>query len=203
MASPLEPPSPKFQYTTLGILSIMATLGMTLAYVRNVTQAELWMGLCFVVAGLVAGSLIGLAARRFTDGLFWGTLVPVWAYLSILGDKTPGPAIAYGWGAVGAACGALCGVRRPRAAWLGALLSGIVGICLMTACVLASGEPLEGYGQFDVLSAGVVGIMLRILVEIVHWFQARSGQPRHVIAAWLTLSVIVGNLLVPVMTGIR
>jgi hypothetical protein len=52
-----------------------------------------------------------------------------------------------------------------------------------------------------VISAGVVGVLLRALVEIIGWFESHSRQPRSIIAAWLTLSVIVGNLLVPWMAG--
>jgi hypothetical protein len=49
--------------------------------------------------------------------------------------------------------------------------------------------------MIDVVSAALVGASLRALVELIQWFEAHSGQGRPVIAAWLTLSVIAGNLL--------
>jgi hypothetical protein len=119
------------------------------------------------------------------------------AYLSILGGRVPTREVAYGWVAVAAVCGGLCGVRWPKSAILGAALSGLFGIAIMAGLLTALGQPITSYLAFDVFSAGVVGVLLRLLIEIIAWFEIQSGQPRSVTAAWLTLSVIIGNWFTP------
>jgi hypothetical protein len=190
------------QFSTRAVLWIMLTLGMALAYVRTADAKSLETGAVYAALGLVAGCLIGWVSGKLADALFWSLLITLLAYLSVF-ERVTHEAVAYGWGAVGALCGGVCGVRKPKGPVVGALVSGLLGLAAMAGCVAFYRQPMTAEVSFDVASAGVVGVLLRVLVELVGWFESQSRQPRSIIAAWLTLSVIVGNWLVPWMTGIR
>src|SRR5262245_21347188 len=124
-------PEPKLQFSIQAVLWIIFTLAMVLAYVRTADLPSLRMGAVYLALGLV----VGWAAGRLVDALFWALLNSMLAYLSVLGGSPPNAAVAYGWGVVAAACGSLCGVRKPRSVLFGALFSGWLGMAAMLGCL--------------------------------------------------------------------
>ncbi|MEN9648897.1 MAG: hypothetical protein RLZ17_938, partial [Actinomycetota bacterium] len=44
--------------------------------------------------------------------------------------------------------------------------------------------------------------LLRPFIEILGWFERHSKAPRAVLAAWLSICVLVGNMLVPILAGV-
>lgn len=49
----------------------------------------------------------------------------------------------------------------------------------------------------------VLAAMLRPFIQYLQCFEVQSRQPRYVLAAWLTLAIVVGNLLVPILAGVQ
>ena len=111
-------------------------------------------------------------------------------------------AVFYGWGLIGSVSGALSILRAPKNQIAGALVMGALSCLVMVAMLICFRFPLNGIVYFDIGSAAILGAILRPFLQFLHWFEKQSGQPRFVLASWLTISVLIGNFLVPVIGGV-
>jgi uncharacterized membrane protein YccC len=126
------------------------------------------------------------------------------AFLAIAGGRLTNEAIVSGWGVVGAFCGALGALDGFRGRWIGPCVSSLGAGCLMLLCVkLSPMNPanISGMEWFDIVCAAAIGAVLYPAIKFLIWFETASKHPRFVMASWMTLFVMLGNLLVPVLSG--
>jgi hypothetical protein len=86
---------------------------------------------------------------------------------------------------------------------LGVLVSAAVGLVAMLVVVLSHQVKIDQLIAFDIGCSAVVGATLRPFGNLLKWFESKSKKPRVVLAAWLAICVMVGNMLVPVLAGIH
>lgn len=81
-------------------------------------------------------------------------------------------------------------------------LAGILWLSTALALLLGYAIRLgqEAVWQALAYSLFVLAIGLTILLQ---WFERESRQPRFVLASWLAISVLIGNLLVPILGGVQ
>lgn len=190
------------QFTLKTILWSTTALALLLGYARSFGQEILWLAVAYSLTALFAGLAIGVVNRNWKEGLFWSSLTTLMAFIAVAGGHLPNAAVGFGWGAVGAICGAVCGVQLPKSMWLGCLLSGALGALCMAVIVRGMGMPLDGLVMFDIVCAALVGVLLRPFIQYLQWFEQQSLQPRILLVSWLTVCMLVGNWLVPVIAGV-
>lgn len=191
------------QFSLQSLLWTTTAVACLLAYASRLGGNAIQLGTAYAIFAIVSGSAIGLAARNLKDAMFWSCLTTLLVYMAVAGGRLPNDAVGFGWGIVGASCGAINGVRFPKALWLGILLSGAIGLSGLASCICWLGQPLDSSVAFDLACALIVSAMLRPFIQYLQWFETQSRQPRFVLAAWLTLSIVVGNLLVPILAGVQ
>ncbi len=128
--------------------------------------------------------------------MFWTGLIVVEAFLAVAGLRVLAYSQGLGWGMVGAVCGGFCAANLMHHRLWGSLVSGLLGMLSMIGVFLAFREPLDLERGLDIVGAFFVGLVLWHFVAFMRWFQKTSRQPRVVLAAWLTLSVLIGNYAV-------
>ncbi len=176
---------------------------MVSGYARNFGPTAIEQFLWYVGFVLLCSAVVTAYTRQWKDALFWAALIALLTFLAIAGGYLTNRTIDIGWGLVGAACGALAGAKVPRNLISGTLVSMVVGPIAMAAIIAAFHESYSNLIMLDVLSAGIVGGLLRPFVEILGWFERNRKAPRAVLAAWLSVSVLVGNMLVPILAGVQ
>jgi hypothetical protein len=191
------------QFTLQSLLWTTTAVACLLAYANRLGGNAISLGIAYAIFAIVTGSLVGFASRNLKDAMFWSCLTTLLVYLAVAGGRLPNAAVGYGWGMVGSACGAINGIRFPKAIWLGTVFSAVVGLSGLAACIRWLGQSLDSSVAFDLACALIVAAMLRPSIQYLQWFETRSRQPRFVLAAWLTLSIVVGNLLVPILAGVE
>ena len=189
------------QLSLASLLWVTVASAMLLAYAKNLGSSTLVM-LGFYTAFVFVCSLIaGQLSGKFADAFYWSSLVSLLAFLAVAGGTLPDPSIGIGWGLVGAACGVSVGLGVPRNMWLGIVFAAILGLLSMLVVVACHRVRITELIAFDVGCAALVGALLRPFVDFLRWFESRSGNPRLVLAAWLAICVMVGNMLVPILAG--
>jgi hypothetical protein len=165
----------------------------TLAWSKRVTNGVCLCGLC----GL-HDRYIGLVGRSWNDTAFWSIVVTLIAFIAVAGHPMPNQSIAFGWGLVAAGCGSLCGARYPKQVWLGVLMSGVLGIVLMCLSIFfAQASVVDLLALFDIASAGLVGGLTRLFIELINSLIRRAHVSRLVFAAWIISCVVIGRATVP------
>ncbi len=193
------------QFSLLSRMWITTAMALVFSYARWVGGDALQQAIVFTVMGTVIGLTVGWLIGDTKNCLFWSLLMTLLAYLAVAGGRLPNAAVLYGWGIVGAFCGAMSVLTVPKNQFLAAILMGIVGCLAMigTIACFPTSFPLEPLLLFDVASAAIVGALLRPFLSFLRWFELRSRQPRVILASWLTISVLIGNFLVPVLAGVK
>lgn len=193
------------QFSLLSLMWITTALALLFSYARWVGGDALQQAMVFTAMGTVIGLTVGWLIGDTKNCLFWSLLLTLLAYLAVAGGRLPNAAVFYGWGIVGAFCGAMSVLTVPKNQILAALLMGGVGCIAMigTIACFPLTLPLEPLLLFDVGSAAILGTLLRPFLRFLQWFERRSGQPRVILASWLTMSVLIGNFLVPILAGVR
>ncbi len=184
------------QYGLSSLLWITTASAVTLAYARSFGSAEMQLVGAYAFFVTLFASLIGGLTGAWSDTWFWSILVTLAALVAVAGYPMQNWEVRYGWGAVGAGCGALCGSRCPTQIVRGSVAAAILGVVLMTLCVLLLRRQTPGLlVQFDIISACIIGGLLRPLVEVIERVRLGSRVPRVVFAAWLILCLIAGKSL--------
>ena len=156
------------------------------------------MAFAYAAFALVMTGIIGTLCRYWNDTAFWSIVVTLIAFIAVAGHPMPNQSIAFGWGLVGAGCGALCGARVPKRVWKGVLASGVLGTLLMSSSILFARVSLSDVlTLFDVASAGVVGGLTRLFIELIGSLIQRAKVSRLVFAAWIISCVVIGRATVP------
>jgi hypothetical protein len=197
---PAETRSNQFSLGT--ILWSTLAVGLFLGYASWLGPKEVTHAVIFATIGSGVGVVLGLVNRRFLDTLFWSLFVTMLAFLAVAGGRLTAEAVFYGWGVVGAFSGGLSACEKPRAYWARTLFMGSVSGLAMYVMIKQLHGDLTGLLWFDVASAFVVGAILAPFIGFLNWFEKESRQPRILLAAWLTICVLIGNMLVPVLTGV-
>lgn len=202
----------------LGLASffwVTAATAMLLTYAQKIGTVAIQQLIVYTVFVIFAASVATLWTKRWNEAFYWSALYALLGFLAIAGASMVNPSVALGWGVVGAACGAFAGSRAPFHerdteqcyGWVyglrGTVCSGIIGLAGMWSVILFFGEKLTGLVLLDLVGAMVVGAGLTPLAWILRWAENRSGKHRIVLASWLAMSVIVGNLLVPILAGVQ
>jgi hypothetical protein len=193
------------QFSLLSLMWLTTATALLFSYARWVGGDALQQAVVFMVFGTVIGFTVGWLIGDIKNCLFWSLLLTLLAYLAVAGGRLPNAAVLYGWGIVGAFCGAISVMTVPKNQFLAALLMGAVGCLAMIGTIVCFPLrfTLEPLLLFDVGSAAIIGALLRPFLSFVQWFERQSGQPRVLLASWLTISVLIGNFLVPVLAGVR
>ncbi len=191
-------PEESFQFRLSSLFWITTALAIVMAYARTLGTAELQMAFAYAGFVVVMVGLVGAVCRSWNDTAFWSIVVTLIAFIAVAGHPMPNQSIALGWGLVGAGCGALCGARFPKQVWRGAILSGVLGIVLMGLSVLASRASIfDLLTLFDIASAGIVGGLTRVFIELIGSLIQRAKISRLVFAAWIISCVVIGRATVP------
>lgn len=188
----------QFQFRLSSLFWITTALAIVMAYARSFGPAELWMAFADFGFVVVMVGLIGSLCRSWSDSAFWSVLVTLTAFIAVAGHPLPNPAVGLGWGLVGAGCGALSGARCPRQLSWGVLASALMAMTSMCSVVLASNSSLgDLMTLFDVASAGIVGGLTRLFIELIQTLIQRSQISRYVLGAWIISCVVIGRAAVP------
>ncbi len=191
------------QFTLKELMWATTAVACLLAYAGRLGGNSINLGIAYASFATGSGIAFGVASRNLKDALFWSFLTTLLVYMAVAGGRLPSAAVGYGWGIVGALPGAINGIRFPKSLWLGSVLSAFLGLCGFTWCMRWLGQPLDSSVAFDLACALVVAALLRPFIQFLQWFETQSRQPRIVLAAWLTLSIVIGNLLVPIVAGVQ
>ncbi|MEQ1825634.1 MAG: hypothetical protein ABL921_06790, partial [Pirellula sp.] len=90
----------------------------------------------------------------------------------------------------------------PSRVWQGALLTSVLAGAIMVACLRGFGVPIKELVLFDVACAAAVGAAVRPAIYMLKLYESQSRHSRLLMASWLTICILVGNLLVPVLGGV-
>lgn len=193
------------QFSLLSLMWTMTALALLFSYARWLGGDALQQAMIFAVFGTAIGLVIGWLIGDCKNGLFWSLLLTLLAYLAVAGGRLPNTAVLYGWGIVGSVCGAMSVLKVPKNQFVAAILMGVVACLAMvgTIACFPLARPLEPLLLFDIGSAAIVGALLRSFLSLLQWLELRSGHPRVILASWLTISVLIGNFLVPILAGVR
>lgn len=178
-------------------------LCLLMAYSRALGGNALMHGVLYTLFALSSGLIVGVITGRLWDALFWSLLASLLTFLAVAGGRLPTDEVAVGWGVVGAGCGALAGVAWPRGFVNGAISSAILGGGLICAVLWGLGQSIEGLIWFDVGCAIAVGGLFRPAIDFLKRFEERAQQPRVVLASWLSICILIGNFLVPIIGGVQ
>jgi hypothetical protein len=190
------------QFSLGSLLWLTVSLVLLFSYARWLGQSALHQAMIFTAMGTIVGLAMGMLFGRWQDTLFWALLVTLLAYLAMAGGRTNGMAVFYGWGLVGAFCGGMSTLARPKSHIWGAIWMGLAGSLVMLLTGICMRQALDQLFMFDVIAAAGIGAVLRPFLRFLQWFETQSHQHRFVLAAWLTISVLIGNFLVPVLGGV-
>jgi hypothetical protein len=192
------PTDESFRFRLSSLFWITTAMAMVMAYGRSLGLNELRMAFAYASFVVCMTGIIGLVCRLWNDTAFWSIVVTLIAFIAVAGHPMPNQSIAFGWGLVAAGCGALCGARYPKQVWLGVLMSGILGIVLMCLSIFfAQASVTDLLALFDIASAGVVGGLTRLFIELISSLIRRAQVPRLVFAAWIISCVVIGRATVP------
>ncbi len=191
------------QFSMQSLLWMTTALAVLLAYARSLGAETLTQAVVYAVVGFMAGVFFGLATGKWSDGLFWSGLTTLLVFVAVAGGRLPNAGVGYGWAMVGAICGGMAGTRLPSHIWLGTALSAAAASLAIMFTVASLGYPWDGSIAFDVGCAAVVGGLLRPFIEFLMRLDAASQQPKVVLTAWLTISILIGNWLVPILAGVQ
>ena len=203
MDQALESQSAQRQVRLSTLFWLMMASAFLLAHARSLGADGLWLLGYYLLFVVLSSALVGIAFGGWADVAYWSALTSLLAFLAVAGGHLPDPSIGVGWGLVGAACGAMIGLAPPKNVLFGVLVSGTVGLVAMLVVVLCHQVKIDQLIAFDIGCSAVVGATLRPFGDLLKWFEAKSKNPRVVLAAWLAICVMVGNMLVPVLTGIH
>jgi hypothetical protein len=184
-----------------GVGWISLSLAALLAYAKELGPSTVVLLVLYVGFVIVIASITSAISGRWNDAFYWSALFALIAFLAIAGAVMINRSVAIAWGAVGACCGSFVGAKIPKATLSGSILSGLLGGVSMVLVLLALQESITMMIWFDIAFAFVVGGMLRPLADVLRWAEGRSGQHRVVLASWLTVCVLIGNALVPLLSG--
>ncbi|MCA9194229.1 MAG: hypothetical protein KDB03_20815 [Planctomycetales bacterium] len=193
----------KNQLTISTIFWVVTATGLVLNYAVQLGGNAVPMLIVYALFVVTCSCLIGLWKRNLQDAFYFGVLYSLLAYLAVAGGRLPSESVGYGWGLVGSSVGGFVGVRWPKQFLTSVLFSGLLGVVSMLSCLLVTRVDLSNLVIFDVLTAGIVGILLKPFTLVLQWLEANSSQPRYVLVSWLSLAVLAGNFLVPVIGGVQ
>ena len=193
----LEQPQQVAQQYSIGSMFWMtAAVAMLLTHAQYLGPQSVQLLCVYGVFWLGASLLFSLLSRRPKEVLFWSALVVVEGFLAVSAVRAYGFGQSCGWGLVGAVCGGFCAAKLVRSRLVGSVVSGMLGAVSMAVVLWYYSQAMEMELWLDFFGAAIVGCMLWYFIEFMQWFLASSRQPRGVMAAWLTLSVLAGNWLV-------
>jgi hypothetical protein len=191
------------QFTLQTVFWVTIAVALLLVYAKSLGQEAILQSLVYSGTAMSIGVLFGGITRRWKECFFWVCLMTLLAYLGVAGGRLPTIAIVYGWGFIGATTGGLAAIDFPRKVWQGALFSGAFAIGIMIVALKVYGVPIRDLVLFDVFCAGAIGAAVRPAVHWLKMYESQSKQSRLLIATWLTISVLIGNFLVPAFGGSR
>ena len=191
------------QFSLSSLVWITAALALLFSYARWLGADALKQAMIFAAFGSIIGVGIGWMIGNWQDSLFWSLLLTLLAYLAVAGGRLPNEAVLYGWGIIGSVCGAMSMLTIPKNQVLAAVLMGVVSCLTMVATIGCFRFPFTSLVLFDIGTAAILGAILRPFLNLLQWFEKQSGQPRVLLASWLTISVLIGNFLVPVLGGVN
>ncbi len=185
------------QFKLAALFWVTFTIGVGLAYLQRLDSPDIVIGgVLSLVIGVVVGGAVGLVTGRLHDGLFWGTLIAAFGYISVASDPIYLPNQRLAWAAVGAITGALSSTvatgQSLTSVSLAALVSGAAGGLVMWAyAAVATRMPFDL--KFDLFAAPLIGVLVALFIQALLWLESQHRMPRYVTATWLLIVVIIGN----------
>ena len=190
----------KNQFGISAIFWVTFTFGLGLSYLQRMRAQDVVVGgLISLAIGMVCGAVIGWLAKRLADGFFWGTLISVFGYVSVVGISNYDLGLRLAWATVGALTGAISGTMLDRNAKAPIQRSDFK-VCLMAAA--AAFVTMFGYATFgrmtfdlnlDKYGAPLIGIAVVFFVKLILWVENQHLMPRYITATWLLVIILVGN----------
>lgn len=197
---PAEELAPRWQFSISSLLWLMVTVGMVLAYVQNRRPEAISILSVTLVLAVGAGAAFGTILGRPGDGIYWSLLGTLLATLSALNfPELDAPLVAV-WSWVGALSGGMAGAIRPGLLLRKCCVCGVLGLVMMTGGYSIGLVPEPAV---DVPFAAVVGVLLAILSDLVHWLHTRYGTSRDMWACGLIFAVIGGSLAAKLLANGR
>ena len=191
------------QLSIASLFWITTALALLLGHAVKQGSDAILQGSLTVGFVLVCGLIVGSIRRDWNNAFFWGGLYGMLAFLAIAGGRLPHWSVGIGWGLVGASVGSCAGTNLPRAFIPAMVFCAALGALAMAVVVLTMRQDLSGMILFDTIIAAIVGGLIKPFTMLLHWIEKESGQPRFVLASWLAICMLIGNYLVPVLSGVE
>lgn len=199
----ITPQNRDSQISLRSIFWVMTAGAILLAYAQSLGPLAVHQAIVYSSVAIVTGGVVGLLFRRIKDAIYWSGLISCMAYLAIAGGRLPTDAIVYAWAVLAAVAGAVSGVIFPRKLWLTMTGMSFFGAGVMTLFLKIYGVPMTDLVKFDVYCAVGIGAAIPAAVFAIMFSESKYPCSRWIMAAWLSMSVMVGNMLVPVLGGVQ
>ena len=188
-------PSKKKQFGIAALFWATFAIGLTIAYLQQLDQADILVGgLIAVAIGIVVGLIVGRLVGNVFDALFWSTLIAAFGYISVASDPMYshlGHRLAWaGVGAMTGAIGATCWTNRIA---LNLFVCGLVAFLVMLGFSLVTTFRSADL-TIDVNMSPFIGFAIGVFLFMLRWVESNHDMPRYVTATWLLAAVILGNL---------
>ena len=186
----------KKQFGVAALFWITFIAGLGVAYLEKFDSPSILAGgLLSVVIGLAIGAAVGWMTNRISDGVFWGTLIAAFGFISVVSDPNYSvQSHRLAWAAVGALSGSLAATVLPHRILINALLCAVAAGAVMGAFYLFTSYRSSDL-KFDLYGAPIIGFAVSIFVRLLMWLESRQKMPRYITATWLLIVVIIGNLI--------
>ena len=156
-------------------------------------------GLITLSVGMIVGALIGKLSNRVGDGFFWGTLIAVFAYMSVIGISNYDAGLRLAWATVGAFTGGISGaildrdgsVKIRRSDFKAALFAATAAFVIMFTYATFGRMTFDL--RLDQYAAPLIGVAVVFFVKLILWVENQRIMPRYITATWLLVIILVGN----------
>ena len=188
------------QFGISAIFWVTFTFGLGLSYLQSMRSHEIVIGgLTSLAVGMLVGAVIGKLSSRTGDGFFWGTLIAVFAYMSVIGISNYDAGLRLAWATVGAFTGAISGTlldregtaKIQRSDFKTALIAAVAAFVIMFT--YASFGRMTFDLRLDQYAAPLIGIAVVFFVKLIIWVENQHIMPRYITATWLLVIILVGN----------
>ena len=191
-----EPVLDTSQYSLKSILWMTTAAAMLLAHARNLGVRAVSLLIAYTVFWFIWVAVFASMTPKRKELLFWSGLIVTEAFLAVSAVKLLNLNLAYGWGMVAAVSGSFASVSQTQRVFIAAIVNSVLSSAAMAAMMAALREPLGIESSLDLAGAAGVGFAVTYFVRFLQWFTSETRQPWLVVAAWLTISVLIGNWLV-------
>lgn len=183
-------PALPYQFTIRSLLWVMLTAAMVLAYVRPAAERLMSISLVCSLAGVMLAIILGWAAGRIGQAIYWALLTLTLAMICLAGQPNVSADQVDAWSFLAIVIGAGAGASKTGNLHIKLPISAVVGTLVMLVMV---GRRLDLEDLGDVALALIVSCLVPILADLFVWARQRYRTSHGAWAAALVVALILGN----------